>query len=158
MCEHGLPNQFSWTGLEAILFTRIWHTTHQQDLPVMPGCVNFRQLFSTPWYRLLVNDNVFLSPCHLTVHPSSIPPEQVVLQAVKSHYNSEMLHRMVAECNIGVRVQKFPSATKRRGSLIKDTFMDGITRDHPDLTVQECFKTLLSKPSQVQTTPTYLHF
>lgn len=68
ICEDGLPDQSSWTGLKTIMCARLQQATHQQDLPMMPT-VNFRQLFSTPWHRdLLSKIMCMLSICHLAVH------------------------------------------------------------------------------------------
>ena len=80
----------------------------------------FRQLFSKPWHRdLLSNIMCMLSTCHLAVHNFVHLPDQEVRKAFKSHDKGEILHKIVAEWNKGVRVQEFPSATKHWKSLIK---------------------------------------
>jgi len=108
-----------WTGLKTVTCARLRHTTHKQDLPMMPGSVNFRQLFSAPWHRYLLSKiTCMLSTCHLAVHNFVHPPDQEVTKTFKSH-KGEILHNMVAEWNKGVQVQEFSSATKQWKSLIK---------------------------------------
>lgn len=60
-----------------------------------------------------------LPTCQLAVHNFVHPPDQEVRKAFKSHDKGEILHKIVAEWNKGIRVQELPSATKRQKSLIK---------------------------------------